>query len=562
MQNMTVEEAGLRLGKSPATVRRLLALGELNGQKFGNRWIVYGDALPKRPTRTTSKSPPSVNVNRALRHVLRLDRRELWVPDILNWEDFRASPDAVLSAASEKCVSGAADPFEVVEVPKGDLLSRAGTLLSLEDRVAFHALCSTFASRLDGLLSDHIYSSRLNPASDSDFFKHGYTQWKQFTGAVQAECVNRDKWVVKTDLVSYFETIGHQLLFEDLQAAGVPASALTPLRHLLREWRQSSHHGLPIGMDASRLLGNFFMRHIDEIMLESGIAYHRYMDDIRLVASSKDEALAALRQFEVHCRNRGLIVSGAKTSLHEVRDPKDVDGLDPRLTMADYFFRNGLGEARKSLRDLFVSALDEPALNRKHAKFALLRLGSIVDRGILTKLLTRLDHLQEVAPDSALYLRSFISEAATKSAITSYLSRAGNPGVEVYQQAWLIATMLEILGNPPKEWVSYGPVIAFDANRPTYLRCLAMSLVAIGQRPIDLAAIKSIARKNYDPALVRGALTALRRVDALDKQTITDSLKRLPQLEATISYLVPRESLPSLMQEGLWAKVRAVPNSS
>lgn len=560
-RNITVEEAAARLGKSVQTVRRLLAQGELAGQKIGGRWLVHGEKLPNRASASATASFPTsvVNVEQALQHVLRTDRRELWVPDVLNWEDYRESPDQILAAARSKCVTGATDPFEVVEVPKGQFLSRSGTLLSLEDRVAYHALCASFCHLVEAQLSDRVFSSRIDPGrGGGDFFKSGLRQWRAFESEI-ASSAEDSSWLVETDLVSYFETISHQLLFEDLQNLGVPSQIANPLRSLLRDWRRDSRHGLPIGSDASRLLGNFFMARIDEMMLSEGHDYFRFMDDIRILADSENGALAALRRFEVLCRERGLIVSGPKTSVgaySNKKPSKDARALD----LADYFFRNGFRQARTALRDLFSDALAEKSLKKRHAKFALLRLGSLVDRGVLRKMLARLDRLKEVSPDSAFYLRSFVSERDVQDALTQYLTREREPGMEAYQEAWLLAVMLEVLNNPPREWIDFAAVIAWDANQPTYLKVLAANVVALGRRSFDIDKLRNIAKHDYDPAVVRGVAAALKRVDCLDKPTEQRIINRLPQLKTTLDYLRPRGALPSLVQEGMWSSVRKIPN--
>lgn len=561
-RNITVQEAALRLGKSVATVRRLLAADELPGQKIGGRWLVHGDKLPmQRLASTTAKAPSaSIDVETALKYVLRTDRRELWVPDVLMWEDFRATPGNVLDSARNKCSTGTPDPVEMVEVPKGELLSRAGTLLTLEDRVAYHALCMSFAKAVEARLSANVFSSRLNEEPHGDFFRSGVRQWTAFQEAVAEEVPKAGSWQVETDLVSYFETISHQLLFEDLQSLGVSGEVTRPLRALLREWRRASRHGLPIGMDASRLLGNFFMARVDEVMLAEGYSYWRFMDDIRILAPTQRDALAGLRRLEVLCRDRGLIISGAKTRVTEF-DPSSVSDDDTQMDRADYFLRNGFGQSRAVLRELFGDALAERKVKTRHAKFALLRLGALVDRGVLNKIMSRLDALKETSPESAFYLRAFVSEKKVQSEVTKYLARRDEPGIEVHQQVWLIAAMLEVLNEPPKAWIDYARTVAMDANNPTFLRGLAMNLLAIGRNPIDVDRLKELAQRNYDPGLVRGAAAALQRIDALDRYTQQQILYRHPSLTPTVDYLSKRGSLPSLVQEGLWSSVRKMPAS-
>lgn len=485
---------------------------------------------------------------------MKTDRRDLWVPDILNWEDTRARPDAAISSALSKCSTGQADPFEVVEVPKGTLLSRAGALLSVEDRLAYHMLCSTFAQKVEAALSDRVFSSRLNKRP-GPFFVPGISQFSAFLETVE-EKAGLESWVVSTDLVSYFETISHELLFEDLRDLGVPEEITRPLRTLLKTWRRSSRGGLPIGPDASRLLGNLFLVRVDRQMLTEGFDYYRYMDDVRIVAPSERDGRAALRRFEVLCRKRGLIVAGAGKSKIEKTRPGAKSDEDAPFKWAEYALRNGFDESRKILRDMFNDALTEQVIKRRHARFALFRLGRLVDRGVLKRVLKRLEQLTEVSKDSAFYLRSFISERHVQSAITQYLGEPGEPGLEKYQEAWLIAAMLEVIHKPPVEWIAYARRIAWDANQPQFLRSLAFNLLALGHDPDDIAKLVELAETNYDGGLVRGALVALRRIDRLSRRTQTTTLARHPTLQGTVDYLVPRDSLPSLVQEGLWSPIK------
>lgn len=558
-KNVTVEEAALRLGLSVATVKRHLAQGRIAGQKIGGRWLVHADKLPASTgVPSTTSVAGNVDVTEALAQVMRTDRRELWIPDILHWEDFRAYPDDVLRAAQQRCANGAVDAVEVVEVPKGDLLTRAGTLMSLPDRVAYHALCASFAHTVEGVLDGCVFSSRLNPRSGADFFSGGLRQWTAFQEAVKSSS-SVGKWIVETDLVSYFETISHEVLFRDLDAIGVDRKVTGTVRRMLREWRRSSGHGLPIGCDASRLLGNFYLARVDEVMRREGYDYFRYMDDVRIVAATEIDAVGALRRFEVLCRERALIVSSAKTKIEEVLAGRP--SAPDEIAMADYFFREGFSHARVVLRKLFRDALAEKQTKVKHAKFALVRLGSLVDRGVLRRLIERLDKLSAASPESAFYLRSFISERRVQAALSKFLGSPSEPGMENYQRAWLLAAMLEVLNAPPPEWIDYARVVAWDANNPAYLRGLAMNLVALGQNPSDIERLIDLVSTSWDPALVRHGAAALRRVDKLEKREKEAILRRHPTLKSTIDYLGPRSSLPSLVQEGLWGAVRGIPNS-
>ena len=551
--NITVEEAALRLSLSEATVKRKLSDGSIVGSKLGGRWIVDGGRLPVRlPSNSPRLNLKAVDVKASFQQVMRADNRDLWVPDILMWEDYRKNPDMVLEDASLKCINGTADPFEVVSVPKGEYLSRAGALLSIADRVAYQALCYSFVEKVEAQLIDTVYSSRLSTTGKSGLFKLGTEQWRVFNDAVSTTYTTLGPWLVKTDLVSYFDTISHQLLFDDLNRMDVPDEITRPLRNLLRTWRDRSQRGIPIGPDASRILGNLFMVPVDSAMQEAGFHYFRYMDDVRLVAGTRREALHGLRYFELLCRDRGLIVNEKKTSVSDVvrKAPED-----EQLEQADYFFRNSFSESRKALRQLFSEAIAEPAIKRRNARFALIRLANIVDKQVLKKLINKLDSLGEISKDSALYLRAFISESQVQKAIGEYLDRPLEPEVEQYQQAWLLAAMLEVIGQPPDSWLNYVKPLVRDANQPVFLRGLAINLAVLGGEASLMDQVREMAQNSYDPALVRACITALKRVDALDKATMRRVADRLPQLKPTIEYLRDRQSLPSLIQQNLWSRL-------
>ncbi len=554
--NITTQEAATRLQLSEATVKRRLADGELPGTKIGGRWIVYGDKLPpSAPATTDTPRVSSLDVGRALLQVRANDRRELWVPDVLNWDDFFQEPDFILDRAAEKCSSDSpvADPVTIVEVPKGEFLTRGGALLSLSDRVAYQALCNELAPDIDARMSDRVFSARLAPNTKGGaFVLLGVKQWRKFMDATEAAQHQSGPWMVVTDLVSYFDTISHRLLFSALESLPGHERTIHRLRRLVDQWRGESHHGLPTGPEASRLLGNYFLTSVDSFMISKGFAYYRYMDDIRIVASTRDEALRGLRLLEIECRKLGLVISSAKT---EIRDCV-TSSRDEALELAGYFFQRRIDEARPVLRQLLKDAIEETRPKVKHAKFALLRLAALVDAPALQPVLARLESLQEVAPASAVYLRAFIGDPQVQAALSSYLLKTPEPVLEVYQQAWLIAAMLDLLGDAPEEWIEYGKRIAENQNQPAYLRVLALNLVAKSAGRADLELVRRASRSSYDPEIIRGSAVALARANALDEETVAIIESRGAGLTSTLKYLTGRKSLPSLVQDGLWTSVR------
>ena len=119
-------------------------------------------------------------------------------------------------------------------------------------------------------------------------------------------------WMAETDISAYFDFVKHELLLPELITLGADPSIIDRLREMLRVWGITPNTGLPQGPNASRLLGNFYLNPVDAAMDQHpGIRYFRYMDDIRIVGSSRATVIAALQTLISECRRRGLALSTA-----------------------------------------------------------------------------------------------------------------------------------------------------------------------------------------------------------------------------------------------------------
>ena len=209
---LTIEEAAERLGKPVSTVRRWVANGRLSGSKVGRQWLVDAKSVPAPSTlvptaRAAAASPRSVNLDEALTQLQSRDLRDLWVPDILDYEDALADRVTLLaSAATKMATPGPFEPMTVIEVPKTAFSTRPGADFALEDRLALHAAVATCAPRIEKLLDDAVYSARL---SDHPRYlnKNGRDQWLAWRRETIRLLGDGYVWLVRTDLSAYFETI-------------------------------------------------------------------------------------------------------------------------------------------------------------------------------------------------------------------------------------------------------------------------------------------------------------------------------------------------------------------
>lgn len=244
-----------------------------------------------RPVTPTGRSPRihALDLPTTLKHLRSTDLKEVWVPDILAFQDLIADSKTVLADAHSRIrKSGPFDPLVEVEVPKTPFFNRTASLLSFEDRVAFQSVVATLVDAIDSRLLPLVYSARAS--TDSRFFlRNDRDQWLLFRTAVGAEIEAGNEWMIKTDLSSYFDTIPHGLLFKDLDGLKPDPLVSRALKRMLSIWSDERGLGLVQGPNASRVLGNFFLQPVDMALSDGRWRYLPFMDDIRIVGSTRHD---------------------------------------------------------------------------------------------------------------------------------------------------------------------------------------------------------------------------------------------------------------------------------
>jgi excisionase family DNA binding protein len=125
-ERITVEEASELTGASVATVRRWSATGKVDAEKVGRQWLIQRSSLPSR-RRQVTRTSARVDLALSLTQLKALDLRDVWVPDVLRFQDYLAQPDDSLAAAGAALEAGGPfGPVVEVDVPKTPFFARAG----------------------------------------------------------------------------------------------------------------------------------------------------------------------------------------------------------------------------------------------------------------------------------------------------------------------------------------------------------------------------------------------------------------------------------------------------
>jgi hypothetical protein len=292
-------------------------------------------------------------------------------------------------------------------------------------------------------------------------------------------------------------------------------------------------------------------------MLAAGVNYSRFLDDIRIVAPTKADAIAGIRLFQRECRAQGLIVSAGKTTLlHGTAASRDLQDDSERAT-ADYFMSaNATQMARKALKKILSKALRrEGDIDVRGARFSLWRLAKLLEASVLRSVLRRLEDLAPVASVVAAFLRPFIARRSVVKGLTAFLSDSTRAH-STFLATWLFAAMLEHPGRLPSQWADQASLRVKDRNQPACLRAVAAAVMARGERAADIDWIKADVVHERDPEVLRGYAVGLHWANALDTEAQRSLRTQSPKLTMTTDFLRGRTHLPSLVATGEQLRVR------
>lgn len=118
-----------------------------------------------------------------------------------------------------------------------------------------------------------------------------------------------------TDIAGYYENIDLGRLIQELQVAGVAAPIPSMLSKCLNGWAEPRRRGIPQGYSPSDVLAEFYLDRVDRQLHAAGFVHLRYMDDIRVFATSDVGARRALHLLTTVLRERGLNLQTAKTEI-------------------------------------------------------------------------------------------------------------------------------------------------------------------------------------------------------------------------------------------------------
>ena len=237
--------------------------------------------------------------------------------DNVTIKDFAAALAKNVTKLEEQLRGGSYRPQSIkrVHIPKpGTNETRPLGIPTVRDRIVQNALRHVLEPILERQFAEHSYGFRPNRGC-----KHALRRVDQLLK-------DGYKYTVDVDLKSYFDTIPHDRLLQELRKYVADNSVLGLVEKFLQadildgleHWTPSM--GAPQGAIISPLLSNLYLNDLDHLMAGQGYQMTRYADDLVIQCRTREEAVAAMAQVQTWVTDRGLTLHPTKTKIVHVDD--------------------------------------------------------------------------------------------------------------------------------------------------------------------------------------------------------------------------------------------------
>lgn len=226
----------------------------------------------------------------------------------------------------------------------------------------------------------------LEPIFERDFAEQSYgfrpnRGCKDALRRVEQLLRNGHTWVVDADLKSYFDTIPHEPLIQQVEEKVSDGTVIALVKGYLKQdvmeamkpWAPEG--GTPQGAIVSPLLSNIYLDSLDHEMERRGIEMVRYADDLVILCRSEAEAEAALEQMRQWTARAGLQLHPTKT---RVVDATQQGGFD---FLGYHFERGKKWPRKKSLRKFKDTIRAKTKRNNGHSLQAIITDVNRTSRG-------------------------------------------------------------------------------------------------------------------------------------------------------------------------------------
>lgn len=195
------------------------------------------------------------------------------------------------------------EPYLRVEIPKKDSEKRKLGLLSVKDKIVQQAIKNLVEPYFEKIFLNNSY---------------GYRPGKGHARAIKRTMsefrMKKNNWILQLDIDDYFDTINHDLLFQQVQKLIQDEEVVRLMALCVKmgvvnkslKWNEITC-GVPQGAILSPLLANLYLHPFDKFITERTEAYVRYADDFLIFCEKREQAERILKQASQFLTERFLL---------------------------------------------------------------------------------------------------------------------------------------------------------------------------------------------------------------------------------------------------------------
>ncbi len=257
--------------------------------------------------------------------------------DGVRFDDFQARKTQELQAIESDLLAGMYQPdtIQTVTIMKESGKTRVIGMMTIRDRVCAFAVTRVLRSLLDPFSQPCSYASRPGrSATDAA----NYIEKLIHRGM---------KYVLETDIESYFDMINHDILIDKLAEFIEDATVCELIRRFLKVRVtgviriDSVQEGITQGSPLSPLFSNLYLNDLDKTMLQAGYRYVRYADDLVVLEKERTEVQEALGLLITEMTELELRLAPEKTRI--------TSAAEGFVFLGFQFTETGKGPAMKSV---------------------------------------------------------------------------------------------------------------------------------------------------------------------------------------------------------------------
>ena len=212
--------------------------------------------------------------------------------------------DAVAAAACTDVDTAAYEPTPVhrLDVPKAGGGERPAAALRYVDRLVYAALSESCRPQIEAALGST--NQVLWPRGE--FTEKQWVQLEGFVANIETP------YVLSVDIASFYESIRHQVLADQLLRVGCVQEVVDALRSWLGVVT-GKDRGLPQGLRASDRLASIVLSPVDAELRERGVPFVRHGDDLRVAVATLGEARDVRSMVRARLQALDLLINDDKT---------------------------------------------------------------------------------------------------------------------------------------------------------------------------------------------------------------------------------------------------------